>query len=151
MDLLKTKIYENILYIISTIVLGITSFFLLKKVIILIFFLVVCLFFVFRIIYYYKIIKNKNYYCINTICTGIKVNFENFGDAKNYEFEPINKNEYDEVIYLKIYNDDAGGIFNKKHKIALNHGYTLYFKYNNKAIIADQEHYLGYTRYVLPE
>ena len=119
--------------------------------IILIFFLVVCLFFVFRIIYYYKIIKNKNYYCINTICTGIKVNFENFGDAKNYEFEPINKNEHDEVIYLKIYNDDAGGIFNKKHKIALNHGYTLYFKYNNNTIIADQEHYLGYTRYVLPE
>lgn len=49
MDLLKTKIYENILYIISTIVLGITSFFLLKKVIILIFFLVVCLFFVFTV------------------------------------------------------------------------------------------------------
>lgn len=152
MIILKNKILENIVYALISLILSISSYLLIKNIFILIFFIMICLFFIFKIFYYNKILNSKNYFSINTLCTGKKQNIENFGDAKNYEFEPLESKEYDKIIYVKIFNDEAGGLFNKKHKIKLNHGYTLYFKYDKSGKkIADQEHYLGFERYVLPE
>ena len=93
----------------------------------------------------YKIMKNNKYYIVNAKCTGKKNDIQNFGYAKNYEFEPLPEQEFDDVFVLYISNEDFG--FFNKNKIRIDSEYKIAFAFDkagNKK--PSQETYIGFER-----
>ena len=100
----------------------------------------------------YKVKKNNDFFEVHTLCTGIKMDVLNFGVAKKYEFEPLTNKEFKEVINLQLNNDESSSLFKPKMKIRENYGYTLLFKVDKSGKkVTNQQNFIGYKRYVLPE
>lgn len=151
MKVVTDKIYESILYLVASIILAIALPIYFKSAIL-------CVFGIgFGSIIGYKLytlfkVKKEGFFTVDTICTGAKQDWINFGNAKIYEFEPLENTEFNEVVSLRLFNDNVNGLFTKKHRIRTGYGYTLVFKIQkDEKKITDQEAFIGLTRYVLPE
>lgn len=149
MKTIQSKVLECFAYATAIIAIGAALAIMVKNYLILIVVALIAGFIIYKAFSFKKLLnKPEDVFIVNTICTGKKQDLLNLGNSKNYEFEPVTSKDYDKVIQLNILNT---GMYNKKQKIMLNHGYTLVFKKEKGKIITDQEHFIGYERYVLPE
>lgn len=96
----------------------------------------------------YMVKKNKSFFSVKVKCTDKVNHIGSMSSTKSYEFEPLDKDEYTEIINLSIANDEAKtGFLTSKHKIREGCCYNLVFKTDkNGNKVANNSTYIGFER-----
>jgi len=121
-----------------------------KNALVIIPFACIIAFLLFKLYFNYKLLRNNNIVVIESVCTNKKQDVLNFGVNKIYEFEPINSEQYNDLIFLSIANEDTGGLFKKNQKIKIGYTYYLAFKKNDDKKYSN-ENFLCFKRSVYNE
>lgn len=107
----------------------------------------VCVF-VIKIYQLNKIIKGNNFFTVKAYCTDKIITGVN---SRKFEFEPISKEEYPDIINISITNDDSkkGISLINKQKIKVGNCYNLVFKTDkDNSRNANTINYIGFERII---
>ena len=150
LDLMKDRGSKIMCLIAFCVIFAALCVIIFKNALVIIPFACIIAFLLFKLYFNYKMLKSNDIVVIEAVCTNKKKDILNFGVHKIYEFEPIDSNQYKDVICLSIANEDTGGFFKKNQKIIIGYTYYLAFKKNDDKKYSN-ENFLCFKRSVYDE
>lgn len=93
-----------------------------------------------------KLMKNNDFFTVKAYCTDKTITGVS---SRNFEFEPVSKEEYPDIINISIANDDSkkGVSFINKQRIQVGNCYNLVFKTDkDNSKNANTINFIGFER-----